>query len=154
MTAQSTGICTRLGSQVPPHTLRHPSQSRLQAVTLTISTARRDHQTPQPSGIVAKAEQAARNRSTVNRMHQIPDQQGCRARRCLSLLGASRSSVVRPLSPAAAEHLSLPANVQVVQGGADALIGMIGLASDVCKLRRKSGVSAEGTCSAEARSNE
>ncbi len=36
-------------------------------------------------------------------------------------------AVVRPLSAAAAGHLGLPETVQVVQGGADALIGMIGL---------------------------
>ena len=37
-------------------------------------------------------------------------------------------AVIGPLAPAAAEHLGLPTSVQVVQGGADALIGMIGLA--------------------------
>ncbi len=36
-------------------------------------------------------------------------------------------AVIGPLTAAAAEHLGLPASVQVVQGGADALIGMIGL---------------------------
>ncbi len=36
--------------------------------------------------------------------------------------------VVGPLTARAAEHLGLPETVRVVQGGADALIGMIGLA--------------------------
>lgn len=35
--------------------------------------------------------------------------------------------VIGPLTSAAAEHLGLPASVKVVQGGADAFIGMIGL---------------------------
>ena len=36
-------------------------------------------------------------------------------------------AVIGPLTAAAAEHLGLPRSVQVAQGGADALIGMIGL---------------------------
>ena len=37
-------------------------------------------------------------------------------------------AIIGPLTAAAADHLGLPQTVHVVQGGADALIGMIGLA--------------------------
>ncbi|KIT14919.1 FGGY-family carbohydrate kinase [Jannaschia aquimarina] len=40
---------------------------------------------------------------------------------------AAPGEVVGPLTPAAADHLGLSTGVQVVQGGADAFIGMIGL---------------------------
>ena len=40
---------------------------------------------------------------------------------------AAPGEVIGPLTAQAAEHLGLPASVQVVQGGADAFVGMVGL---------------------------
>lgn len=40
---------------------------------------------------------------------------------------AAPGTIIGPLTPTAAEHCALPAGLPVVQGGADAFIGMIGL---------------------------